>query len=68
MIDGAMLKRINDEIGSRPPDDLCAELGVDAAGVREAMEGLGLGLSEQARGTIAIALFIGIKAGQESKK
>lgn len=67
MIDGAMLKRINDEHKGKDPDQLCHELGVDPDGAREAMAGIGFHLPPEGQGTVAIALFIGIQAGQESQ-
>jgi hypothetical protein len=71
MIDGAMLKRINDEqVGDKDPDQVCAELGIDPAGAREAVEGItfGLRLPPEGVGTVAIALFIGIAAGREDER
>lgn len=66
MITGDDLVTANRYVAGRDPDQVCAELDLDPAGVREAMEGLGFGRSEEVRGTIAIALLVGIRAGREA--
>jgi hypothetical protein len=50
------------------PDMTCRKLEVDPAAVKEAMEGMGIGMSPQDRGTLAIALLAGIKAGREAER